>query len=72
MKRALGIRWIFGLVLTILLLTACGQSGEAKWQEQYDLGVRYLSEGNYEEAIVAFTAAVSSDSSASCSSDNWL
>ena len=61
MKRALGIRWISGLVLTILLLTACGQSGEAKWQEQYDLGVRYLSEGNYQEAIVAFTAAIEID-----------
>lgn len=28
------------------------------WQEQYDLGLRYLSEGNYEEAIIAFTAAI--------------
>lgn len=28
------------------------------WQAQYDLGVRYLSEGNYEEAIIAFTAAI--------------
>lgn len=28
------------------------------WQEQYDLGVRYLSEGNYEEAIIAFTVAI--------------
>lgn len=28
------------------------------WQAQYDLGVRYLSEGNYEEAILAFTAAI--------------
>ena len=26
------------------------------WQAQYDLGVRYLSEGNYEEAILAFEA----------------
>lgn len=31
------------------------------WQEQYDLGVRYLSEGNYEEAIIAFTAAIEID-----------
>ena len=44
----------------MLLLTACGQGGEA-WQEQYDLGVRYLSEGNYQEAIVAFTAAIEID-----------
>lgn len=31
------------------------------WQEQYDLGVRYLSEGNYEESIIAFTAAIEID-----------
>ena len=31
------------------------------WQEQYDLGVRYLSDGNYEEAIIAFTAAIEID-----------
>lgn len=31
------------------------------WQEQYDLGVRYLNEGNYEEAIIAFTAAIEID-----------
>ncbi len=28
------------------------------WQTQYDLGLRYLSEGKYEEAIIAFTAAI--------------
>ena len=28
------------------------------WQEQYDLGVRYLSEGNYKEAILAFTKVI--------------
>ena len=33
----------------------------ATWQEQYDLGVRYLSEGNYQEAILAFTAAIEID-----------
>lgn len=48
----------FFLVLT-LLLTACG--GQGIWQEQYDLGVRYLSEGNYEEAIIAFTTAIEID-----------
>lgn len=34
---------------------------ETTWQEQYDLGVRYLSEGNYEEAILAFTTAIEID-----------
>lgn len=28
------------------------------WQMQYDLGMKYLSEGNYEEAVIAFTAAI--------------
>ncbi len=31
------------------------------WQSQYDLGVRYLNEGNYEEAIIAFSAAIKID-----------
>ena len=54
---------IFTLLLTVALLlgaVGCGSEGE-KWQEQYDLGVRYLSEGNYEEAILAFTAAIEID-----------
>ena len=52
--------WILTIAL-VLGLCACGQSTEEKWQEQYDLGVRYLSEGNYEEAIIAFTAAIDID-----------
>lgn len=48
------------LVGVILLLSACGPNAPT-WQEQYDLGVRYLSEGNYEEAIIAFTAAIEID-----------
>lgn len=31
------------------------------WQEQYDLGLKYLSEYKYEEAIIAFTAAIELD-----------
>lgn len=45
----------------LLLLTSCAQNAETTWQEQYDLGVRYLSEGNYEEAIIAFNAAIEID-----------
>ena len=61
-------KWIalFLALLTVLSLAACGkkQKEENKdnealsWQEQYALGVRYLSEGNYEEAILAFEAAI--------------
>lgn len=55
---------ICGTFLTIVLmlgLCACGQNVQASWQEQYDLGIKYLSEGNYEEAVIAFTAAIEID-----------
>lgn len=48
-------------IILICCLGACAANTEAQWQEQYDLGVRYLSEGNYEEAIIAFTAAIEID-----------
>lgn len=57
MKRALFFFSAFALSIT---LSACGQQ-DLTWQEQYDLGVRYLSEGNYEEAIIAFTSAIEID-----------
>ena len=40
-------------------LAACQK--QPTWQEQYDLGMRYLTESNYEEAILAFTAAIEID-----------
>ena len=57
------------LLLALLgLLSACSAHSEAAaekaaptWQSQYDLGVRYLSNGNYEEAILAFNAAIEID-----------
>ena len=52
---------LIAALMLVLGLCACGQSAQAKWQEQYDLGTRYLSEGNYEEAIIAFTAAIDID-----------
>lgn len=64
-------RFFYILLAALLLLTlaACAKTPVAElatepadeapdWQTQYDLGVRYLSEGNYEEAILAFTAAI--------------
>lgn len=58
--------------LLLLTLAACAKTPVAElttepadeapdWQTQYDLGVRYLSEGKYEEAILAFTAAIEID-----------
>lgn len=49
------------LLIIAIGLDACSQNQEAQWQEQYDLGIRYLSEGNYEEAIIAFTTAIEID-----------
>ena len=64
---------VLALALT-LSLCACGKQAAEEgtespgagqealtWQEQYDLGVRYLSEGDYEQAIIAFTAAIEID-----------
>ena len=62
------------LLLTIMLvasLLGCGtkmQNGatsndleEYTWQQQYDLGMRYLAEGKYAEAVIAFSAAIQID-----------
>ncbi len=46
------------ILISLLALTACGGP---TWQEKYDLGMRYLDEGNYEEAIIAFNAAIKID-----------
>lgn len=51
---------IFALLLALLVLASCGAAAEP-WKEQYDLGIRYLSEQNYSEAILAFTAAIEVD-----------
>lgn len=51
---------IFVVIIALFLLTGCGVAA-ADWQEQYDLGIRYLSEQNYSEAILAFTAAIEVD-----------
>lgn len=61
MRRFLAVELSFVLLLG---LCACGgikAESSDSWQEQYDLGIRYLSEGNYEEAIIAFTAAIKID-----------
>lgn len=43
-----------------LVLTACGNKAQA-YQDKYDLGAKYVSDGNYEEAIIAYTAAIKID-----------
>lgn len=59
MWRKITRSWI--LCLVIFCLAGCSGAAEQysqEWQNQYDLGMRYLSEENYEEAIVALKAAI--------------
>lgn len=65
MKR---IKMMCFLLALLGLLSACSahsvdaeEQSAPTWQSRYDLGVRYLSDGNYEEAILAFTAAIEID-----------
>lgn len=47
--------------LAVLFLSGCKGQEQPTWQEQYDLGMKYLAESHYEEAILAFTAAIEID-----------
>ena len=51
--------FLWAIVLCLAFLFGC--SARPTWQEQYDLGMKYLTESNYEEAILAFTAAIEID-----------
>lgn len=65
MKR---LKMMCFLLALLGLLSACSahsvdaeEQSAPTWQSRYDLGVRYLSDGRYEEAILAFTAAIEID-----------
>lgn len=58
MKKTISLFLCINILLSI---GACSKKAAMTWQEQYDLGVRYLSEGNYQEAIIAFEAAIAID-----------
>ncbi|MCD7752498.1 MAG: hypothetical protein LUI10_12330 [Lachnospiraceae bacterium] len=47
--------------MIFLLFTACGSNSTAAWQEQYDLGIQYLTDGDYSAAVVALTAAIETE-----------
>lgn len=66
MKRYVTVVFVLFLIFD---LAACNNSAPSMWQEQYDLGMRYLSDGNYEEAIIAFRAAIDIDQK---QVDAWL
>ena len=57
MKRLISV--ILAMVMT-LSLAAC-TSAQAKWQKQYDLGLKYVSEAKYDEAVISFNKAIEID-----------
>lgn len=55
--------WLKAMCLwlcVMLAFTGCASKTES-YQDKYDLGVNYVSEGNYEEAIIALNAAIEID-----------
>lgn len=66
-RRKLSKGMIAALISLVLLFTAGGAWGwwklgtEARAQAKLDLGVKYLSENNYEKAILAFNDAIKID-----------
>lgn len=66
MKRKFSILLVILLCLSLVTLLLClslvSCGGKNKdWQLQYDTGVRCLSEGNYDQAVIAFDAAIQID-----------
>ncbi len=59
MKRIISI--LTAVILSVVMFASCGKTVEAKWQEQLDLGMRYLEEMDYDNAILAFTKAIEVD-----------
>ena len=53
MKKTISV-----ILMLLLLITGCGSNYDAKYEE----GLKYLNEGNYEQAIVCFTEAIKIDS----------
>ena len=52
------MRKITALLAALALVLGLCACSTVTWQGQYDMGVRYVSEGKYERAIRAFTAAI--------------
>lgn len=52
---------IINILLAGMVCLMAGCQEAATWQEQYDLGMQYLTESSYQEAILAFTAAIEID-----------
>ena len=56
--KKIGLQTWLMFIFMLTALAGCGKSAADRWQEQYDLGAQYLLEENYEEAVVAFAAAI--------------
>ena len=52
---------VIAVIVMVNLIMALLPADKESWQEQYDLGQQYLLELDYEQAIVAFTAAIEID-----------
>lgn len=52
-----GVIW----TIVLLLLVGCGKNAEQQIAEQLELGNKYLTEANYEQAIVAFNKVIELD-----------
>ena len=73
MKKLFSFLLLIILISSLLFTAGCSCSGTSdpdqpgqnnssmSWQDNYDLGIRLLAEGNYEEAILAFQAAIQID-----------
>lgn len=62
-KRRVGV---FFCLLLLISGISCSKNDDAStWQTQYDLGLRFLEDGNYQEAIIAFNAAIEIDPNSS-------
>ena len=64
-RVAVKILW----VLAIFVLCGCGMNAEARLAQQLDYGNRYLTELNYQEAVVAFQRAIEIEDR---NADAWL
>ena len=62
MKKHVKYIYMIFFSCLFLMLSGCGKSVEQQITEQLQLGQKYLSEQNYEEAVVAFQKVIDLDS----------
>lgn len=60
-RRAGYFKFVLIAAILTVFLSACQNSTEQQIAEQLELGTRYLNEGDYEEAVIAFQKVISVD-----------